>query len=139
MRPGKPRAGRSPASAPAGRLICATSPGVEAGSHDDIYVTGLETGSISVTNPRRGVGFRLAWDVDVFGWVVVWQAYGGALELPLAGSYALGIEPWTSRHCLEQAVDAGEAVELAGGGRLETTLRAGFTRVNAAPGTVSAP
>ena len=55
-------------------------PGVEAGSHDDVYVTGLETGSISVTNPRRGLGFRLAWDADVFGWVVLWQAYGGALR-----------------------------------------------------------
>ena len=71
------------------------------------------------------------------GWVVLWQAYGGALELPLAGSYALGIEPWTSRHCLEQAVEAGEALELAGGAQLETTLRAGFIRVDPARGEAS--
>jgi Domain of unknown function (DUF4432) len=103
-------------------------PGVEAGSHDDIYVTGLEGGCVTVTNPQRGLGFRLAWDPDLFSWVVLWQPYGGALEPPLTGSYALGIEPWTSRHCLAEALEAGEALELAGSGELRTTVRAGFVR-----------
>ena len=44
--------------------------------------------------------------------------------MPLAGSYALGIEPWVSHGNLEQAVAAGEAIELAGGAVLETTLTA---------------
>jgi hypothetical protein len=102
--------------------------GVEAGSHDDLYVTGLESGSLTVSNPRLRLGFRLSWDAGRFPWVVLWQAYGGALELPLAGSYALGVEPWTARHCLEHALAAGEATELAARGELRTTVRAGFVR-----------
>ena len=38
---------------------------------------------------------------------------------PLAGSYALGIEPWTSMLNLEEAVAAGVAVELAAGTRCD--------------------
>jgi len=99
-------------------------PGLEAGSHDDVYAIDLEAGWVSVTNPSRGLTFRLAWDADLFTCVVLWQPYGGANELPLSGSYALGIEPWTSRHCLEQALAAGEAVELAAGESLATSLYA---------------
>jgi hypothetical protein len=102
-------------------------PGAGEGSHDDVYVTGLE-GVATVTNPQSGLGFRLSWDPGLFGWVVLWQPYGGAVEPPLTGSYALGIEPWTSRHCLADAIDAGEAVELAGGAEARTTVRAGFVR-----------
>jgi len=52
--------------------------------------------------------------------------------MPLAGSYALGIEPWTTRLPLEQAVEAGEAVPLGPGERLSTTVRATFERFAAA-------
>jgi hypothetical protein len=68
----------------------------------------------------------------VFGWVVLWQPYGGAVAPPLGGSYALGVEPWTGMLNLERAVDAGEAVELAPGNRFTTTVRA--LAVHGAPG-----
>src|SRR5581483_10147868 len=99
-------------------------PGPEAGSHDDLYVTDFVDGALSVTNPRLGLRFELGWDPDVFRYVVLWQPYGGALAQPLAGSYALGVEPWTSRFNLERALEAGEAVELGGGERFESTVRA---------------
>ena len=109
-------------------------PGEEADSHDDVYIAGFDTGTVSVTNPRLGLGFRLSWDASVYRWVVLWQAYGGAHELPLTGSYALGVEPWTSRHCLADAVEAGEAVELQPQEGLSSTLRAGFFRVGSHAG-----
>jgi galactose mutarotase-like enzyme len=99
-------------------------PGPEAESHDDLFVTDLEAGWLSVRKPRPALTFRLEWDPAVFGWVVLWQPYGGAKAKPLRGSYALGVEPWTSRLTLEEAVATGEAVELAGGERFETTVRA---------------
>jgi hypothetical protein len=77
-----------------------------------------------VENPRLGRTFRLRFDHGLFRWLCSWQPYGGARELPLAGSYALGIEPWISSGNLEDAVAAGEAIELAGGAALETTLTA---------------
>jgi len=55
---------------------------------------------------------------------VLWQPYGGAVAQPLSGSYALGIEPWSSMLDLERAVAAGTAVELAAGASLTTSLHA---------------
>lgn len=99
-------------------------PGTEARSHDDVYVTGFEGGWATVRNDRLGMTFRLDWDPAVFRWAVLWQPYGGASAPPLTGSYALGVEPWTSRLPVEQAVAAGEAFELAPGARFETRVGA---------------
>ena len=98
--------------------------GPEAESHDDLFVTDLEAGWLCVRKPDPALTFRLEWDRSVFGWVVLWQPYGGARAKPLRGSYALGVEPWTSRLTLEEAAATGQAIELAGGGRFETTVRA---------------
>ena len=86
-----------------------------AGSHDDVYLTGLGDGWVEVGNTDLGLAFRLEFDERLFRWLISWQPYGGAEALPLAGSYALGIEPWTTRLNLEQAVAAGatEAMPVA--------------------------
>ncbi len=97
-------------------------PGPEAGSHDDLFVGGFADGTAIVRNPRLGLRFRLHWDKTVFPWVVLWQPYGGAVDPSLAGSYALGVEPWTSRHNLAAAVETGEARWLDPGEVLTTTL-----------------
>jgi galactose mutarotase-like enzyme len=104
-------------------------PGPEAGSHDDVYLGDLDAGWVAVENPRLGLSFRLDFDVSLFRWLVSWQAYGGARAMPLAGSYALGIEPWTTMLPLEQAVAAGEATVLGPGERRTTTVRAAFARI----------
>jgi hypothetical protein len=95
-------------------------PGPEAASHDDVYLTDLDDGLVTVESSRLRV--RLGFDHELFRWLISWQPYGGALEEPLAGSYALGIEPWVSRLPLGQAVEAGEAIELPPAASLETTL-----------------
>ena len=99
-------------------------PGPEAASHDDVYLTGLDGGWAELRNPALRTGFRLDWDPAVFRWVISWQPYGGAHAMPLRGAYGLGIEPWTSGGNLAAAIAAGEAIELPGGGRLDTTLTA---------------
>jgi galactose mutarotase-like enzyme len=104
-------------------------PGPEAGSHDDLFVGGFAVGRASVTNPRLGLTFTLRWDERVYPWVVLWQPYGGARDPSLAGSYALGVEPWTSRHCLARAVEAGEATWLDPGESLSTTVVAAIRHV----------
>lgn len=102
-------------------------PGTEAGSHDDVYLTDLDAGWAEVRNPRLGLGFRLEFDCELFRWLISWQPYGGARADPLAGAYALGIEPWTSRLPLGDAVEAGEAHALAPGGSIATTVTARVT------------
>jgi hypothetical protein len=103
-------------------------PGPERRSHDDIYVGDLEATWLAVTNPRLGLTFRLEWEPAELAWVILWQAYGGADAPPLTGSYALGVEPWTSRLNLEDALASGEAIELEPGGHFATRFRAYVTR-----------
>ena len=97
-------------------------PGPETGSHDDVYLTDLSDGWISVHNPRLKLLFTMRFDHRLFRWIVSWQPYGGAREMPLAGSYALGVEPWTSGSNLEDSIRAGTAVELSGGESVETLV-----------------
>jgi galactose mutarotase-like enzyme len=99
-------------------------PGPEAGSHDDVYLTDLDDGYVAVSNPRLGLTFRLEFDARVFRWLISWQPYGGAQAMPLAGAYALGVEPWITRAPLGAAAEAGEAVALGGGETFRTQLRA---------------
>jgi hypothetical protein len=99
-------------------------PGPEAGSHDDVYLTDLEAGWATLTNPRLGLRFRLDFDERVFRWLISWQPYGGAKAMPLAGAYALGIEPWVSRLPLGEAAAQGEAISLTPGASFTTSLAA---------------
>jgi hypothetical protein len=103
-------------------------PGPERRSHDDIYIGDLEDTWLAVTNPRLGLTFRLEWEPAELAWVIVWQAYGGADAPPLTGSYALGVEPWTSRLNLEDALASGEAIELAPRDHFATRFAASVTR-----------
>ena len=99
-------------------------PGPETGSHDDLYVTDLDEGWLAVSNPRLDLTFRLEWDQRVFGWIVLLAGLRRCSCAALSGSYALGVEPWTSMLSLEQAIAAGVATELAGGASFTTSLRA---------------
>lgn len=103
-------------------------PGIEAFSHDDMYITDLDAGYVAVTNPRLDFRFSLHWDVSLFKWVISWQPYGGAVLPPFKRmSYCLGIEPWISNKHLGAAAAAGEAVELAPGAQFSTQLYAEIT------------
>jgi hypothetical protein len=99
-------------------------PGPGAGSHDDVYLSGLAGGWTEVRNPGLGTGFRLDWDPALFRWLISWQPFGGALAMPLRGCYGLGVEPWTTGGNLEKAIADGDAVRLEGHAHLETELRA---------------
>ena len=116
-----------------GRVDLRDVPGPEAGAHDDVYLEGVAEGYVAVANPRLDLAFRLEFDPAVFRWLISWQAYGGAEALPLAGSYALGIEPWTTRLPLGDAAAAGEAQVLAPGEAFSTELRARTGRANTWP------
>ncbi len=91
-------------------------------SHDDTYLTDLEAGTLRVTNPALGRALRLDWDPAIFKWLIAWMPFGGAEAMPLRGSYALGIEPWVAQRSLVDAAARGDALSVAGGATLETTL-----------------
>jgi galactose mutarotase-like enzyme len=108
---------------PGTRVDLRAIPGPEALTHDDAFLTDFDLGCFTVTNPRRHLAFRLDWDRTLFRYVALWQPYGGATEPPpLVGLYGLGLEPWVSRHNLEQALLHGEALALEPGAAVETKL-----------------
>jgi hypothetical protein len=107
-----------------GEVDLSVVPGPEAESHDDVYLTDLDGGWAEVVNEALDLRFRIAWDPAVFRWIISWQPYGGARAMPLAGAYALGVEPWVSGGNLADAAAAGEALALEPRGRLSTTVTA---------------
>jgi hypothetical protein len=106
-------------------------PGPEADSHDDVFLTDLAEGRLTVESPHTGLRFRLAWDPAVLRWIVAWQPYGGAHALPLQGSYALGVEPWVFGGNLAAALAAGEALRLEPGASLPITVTATIEELDA--------
>src|SRR4051794_556751 len=115
LEPGQRSAWPAARLAAGGEVDLRAVPGPAAGSHDDVFLTHLRQGRLSVESPHTGLRFGLAWDPAVFRWIVCWQAYGGAHALPLAGSYALGVEPWVAGGNLAAALAAGEALRLEAG------------------------
>jgi hypothetical protein len=103
-------------------------PGPEQHSHDDVFLTDLKEGRLSVTNSRLNLRFWLDWDPNIFRVVMNWQPFGGADKPPLTGIYGLGVEPWVSRFGLAEAIRQGEAIVLDPGLSLSTRLLAGVTR-----------
>ncbi len=100
-------------------------PGSEIHSHDDVYLTDLTDGWVSVTNPRLKLTFGLYWDPAVFKWIISWQPYGGAEMLPFKGMpYALGIEPWINFEPLGESAATGKARLLQSGESLSTRVEA---------------
>ncbi|MBI1280946.1 MAG: DUF4432 family protein [Anaerolineaceae bacterium] len=100
-------------------------PGVETHSHDDVYLTDLTDGWVTVTNPRLKLTFGLYWDAAIFKWIISWQPYGGAEALPFKGlPYALGIEPWIAQNPLGESVASGDARLLQAGESLSTRVEA---------------
>lgn len=85
-------------------------PGPEAGSHDDVYLTGLGGGWAEVENPALGLAFRLEFDETLFRWLICWQPYGGA-------------EARHSRARTRWASSRGRAGEPRAGGRRQRRAR----------------
>ena len=76
-------------------------------------------------NPRRGVAFALTFPAELFRWVWIWQAFGGATSPPFDERvYTLALEPWTSPPSLAHAAGRGEAAVLGPGEALEATVEA---------------
>ena len=98
-------------------------------SHDDAFLTGLESGCFTVTSPVCGLCFTLQWDEKLFPWIAFWQPYGGADLPPFTGMYGVGIEPWVSQYPLTEAVEKDQALSLEGAASLETSLIASVTHL----------
>ncbi len=108
-----------------GRMIdLRVIPGPEANIHDHACLTELSRGWVEVENSCLGLAFSLEWDRNVFRWINNWRPFGGSHAPPLQGIYGIALEPWVARANLADAIAAGAALSLVGGGTLSTSLRA---------------
>lgn len=100
-------------------------PGPELKAHDVALLTDLRADWYAVRNPYRRVGFALRFSSDVFRWLWMWQAYGGANTAAFNGrAYTLALEPWTSPPSLARALARGQARSLSPNESVEATLEA---------------
>ena len=94
------------------------------------YLTGMEQGWYALSNPRLGLGVALAWPVDVFPYLWVWQEFCGSLESPWFGrTTALGLEPFNgystnSVSVLTELINKGRERVLPPSGRISAWLKA---------------
>jgi hypothetical protein len=88
--------------------------GVEADTSDTLMLDHLPEGWYAVTNTRQGVGFGMAWPLEVFPALWFWQVYGGAYTPPWYGrTYNIALEPFSNvETTLAEAVGAGSAHRL---------------------------
>jgi hypothetical protein len=100
-------------------------PGPDARTHDLALVTDLADGWCVLRNPGRRLGLALKFPRDVFPWLWIWQAFGGATVAPFDQRvYTLALEPWTSPPSLARAVARGQAAVLEAGASLAATVEA---------------
>lgn len=85
------------------------------------YLIDLKEGWVALTKPAGNIGIGLAFDVNVFPYVWLWQEFGSTQDYPWFGrAYVLGMEPHSS---LPKSVEPeGRMLRLAGGASMETDL-----------------
>lgn len=97
----------------------------ETQSVDVVFFKELTEGWYGLTNQRKGVGFGMAWDKDLFKYLWMWQVYGGHTDYPWYGrTYNCALEPFTSfpPSGINNAVKNGTALTMKPGEVIETEL-----------------
>ena len=92
------------------------------------YVTGLQEGRFTITNPVKKVAFELQFDPALFHYIWYWQELGNVSHgYPWWGRlHAAALEPWTSYGDggLNEAIANGSALLLQPGEQRSTHLSA---------------
>lgn len=91
-------------------------------SRDFIHLEGFSEGWFEILNDRRGVGFRLDWDVVRFPSLGFWRMLGGGIDYP-----------WYGRHrivALEPATGFAMTLSLPHGASLSTCLAASLFKTD---------
>ena len=97
----------------------------ETRSVDVVFFKELTEGWYGLTNQRLGVGFGMAWDVNLFKYLWMWQVYGGHTDYPWYGrTYNCALEPFTSYPPagIENAIENGTALIMQPNEVIETEL-----------------
>ncbi|GAX38308.1 hypothetical protein NIES3585_43570 [Nodularia sp. NIES-3585] len=97
----------------------------ETESVDIVFFKELTEGWYGLTNQRKGVGFGMVWDKELFKYLWMWQVYGGHTDYPWYGrTYNCALEPFTSfpPSGIKNAIKNGTALTMKAGEIIETEL-----------------
>jgi len=93
---------------------------------DLAYLSGFgETGEYRITNKKNDVGFGLKWDASLYKYLWFWQERYGIQDAPWWGrTYAVALEPWTSKHTNspEKAIKNGDWLQMKPHEKKETVI-----------------
>ncbi|HET7772068.1 MAG TPA: DUF4432 family protein [Chloroflexota bacterium] len=110
-----------------GTVDLSVVPGPESRTDNFGYLLDVEAGWYALSNDALGLGFALAWPLDVFPCVWLWQELCGTQGYPWYGTtYVMGVEPHSSPTAagLAAAIERGTARTLQPGESIEATLTA---------------
>ncbi|GCL71928.1 DUF4432 domain-containing protein [Paenibacillus naphthalenovorans] len=103
--------------------------GIGAETTDMFYATAYKEGWYALTNRRMNLGIGMAWPVDDFPHLWIWQEFGGTKGYPWYGNaYTVVIEPFTSRPSigedgLNEAIRNGTAKKIRAGDKISKELK----------------
>ncbi len=95
-------------------------PAPDSGPSDMVYPQEIAEGKYRIVNEKRGVGFTLKWDLDLFKVIWIWRS------VPVGGGdrdYTVACEPVS--HMSGARERGEELLSLGGGESMETELIAG--------------
>jgi hypothetical protein len=88
------------------------------------YIKNLADGWYGITNPKKGIGFGMRWDVRVFKYLLLWSVYRGFYGFPFYGrTYNIALEMYSAiPDSLDEVIRLGRALTLAPGKELSTSF-----------------
>ena len=88
----------------------------------EYVISEMEEGRIDIVNEKKGLGFRMKYDCNVFKYVWIWGLYCGGPNYPWYGrTYTMGVEPQsTSPANFKAAQEAGVLPKIGPGETVST-------------------
>ena len=100
-------------------------PSYDSGSHDFVRLENLAAGWFALVNARRGLGFALRFDEQLFRVLGYWQLFSGGPDYPWYKQHFLAaLEPASDLPSLSGSVAQGTAIALEAGRTIQTTIEA---------------
>jgi hypothetical protein len=86
------------------------------------YIKNLKDGWYGITNLKKGIGFGMKWDIDLFKHMLIWSVYRGFYNSPFYGrTYNIALELYSAiPDSLDEVIKLNRALCLAPGKKINT-------------------
>jgi len=86
------------------------------------YIKNLKDGWYGITNLKKGIGFGMKWDIDLFKYMLIWSVYRGFYDSPFYGrTYNIALELYSAiPDSLDEVIKLNRALCLGPGEKRST-------------------